>query len=473
MIHTPDLKPTGQPSIDSALVDTFAQSLRGHLVLPDQPDYDDARRVYNGMIDKRPAMIAQCANVADVMSSVNFARDHDLPLAIRGGGHNGPGFGTCDGGLVIDLKAMNGIHVDPEARTVRVDGGATWGDVIHAANAFGLAVPNGLVTTTGVGGFTLGGGLGYLTRQYGLTIDNLLEVDVVLADGSFVTANASTHPDLFWAVRGGGGNFGVVTSFLFKAHPVSTIVGGPMLWSLDQAPEVMRWYSQFIAQAPRELSGWIGFITVPPVPSFPDALHLQKVCVIIWSYTGPKETADDIFAPIRAVGPPILDGTQTMPFMALQFAFDALFPKGDQWYWKADFVSELTDEAIDLHLKHARELPTLQSTMHLYPIDGAAHDVSDDATAWAYRHARFAQVIAAIDPDPANNERMIGWARSYWNDLHPHSAGGAYVNMMMEEGEDRIQAAYRGNYERLLAIKRRYDPGNLFRINQNIDPAGS
>jgi FAD/FMN-containing dehydrogenase len=473
MTQAPDLIVVSLPQPDSVLVDSFATALRGRLVLPTDPDYDEARKVYNGMIDKRPAMIAQCSNVADVITSVNFARDNNLLLAIRGGGHNGPGFSTCDGGLVIDLSHMNGVHVDPAASTVRAEGGCTWGDVSHAANAFGLSVPNGLISTTGVGGFTLGGGLGYLTRQYGLTIDNLLEVDVVLADGRFVTANEAENTDLFWGVRGGGGNFGVVTSFLFKAHPVTTIVGGPILWTLDQAGEVMRWYRDFIKDAPRELSGWFGFITVPPVPPFPEHLHLQKVCVIVWSYTGPESQADEIYAPIRAFGPPLLDGTHSLPFIALQFAFDGLYPKGDQWYWKADFVTELTDEAIDLHVMHGRNLPTPQSTMHLYPINGAAHDVSEDATPWAYRHANFAEVIVGVDNDPANNDALMAWARSYWNDLHPHSSGGAYVNMMMDEGEDRVQASYRGNYDRLVEVKRTYDPNNLFRLNQNIDPAGA
>ena len=472
MTQAPERTVNSSPSVDSALVASFTSALRGRLVVPTDPDYDEARKVYNGMIDKRPAMVVECSNVADVIASVNFARENRLLLAIRGGGHNGPGFGTCDGGLVIDLAEMKSVHVDPGASTVRAEGGSTWGDVIHAANAFGLAVPNGLITTTGVGGFTLGGGLGYLTRQFGLAIDNLLEVDVVLADGSFVTANAQQHPNLYWGVRGGGGNFGVVTSFLFKAHPVRTIVGGPMLWSLDQAADVLRWYRDFIVSAPRELSGWFGFITVPPVAPFPEELQLTKVCVIVWSYTGPESQADEIYAPIRAFGPPLLDGTHPMPFIGLQFAFDGLYPPGDQWYWKADFVTELSDEAIDLHVMHARNLPTPQSTMHLYPINGAAHDVAEDATPWAYRHANFAQVIVGVDNDPANNDALMAWARSYWDDLHPHSSGGAYVNMMMEEGEGRVQASYRGNYDRLVDVKRQYDPNNLFRLNQNIDPAG-
>jgi len=459
--------------IDPIILEQFRTGLRGQLIQAGDPDYDDARRVYNGMIDKHTAFVVRCADVADVIASVNFAREQQLLLAIRGGGHNGPGFGTCDGGLVIDLAPMHSVHVGPASATVRVEGGATWGDVNHAAAPFGLSVPNGLVSTTGVGGFTLGGGLGYLTRQYGLAIDNLLAADVVLADGSFVTTNADQHPDLFWAIRGGGGNFGVVTSFVFRAHPVATIVGGPVLWSLDQAADVMRWYRQFIVEAPRDISAWFGFITVPPVPPFPEELHLQKVAVILFSYTGPAEQADDIFATIRESTPPaLLFGVQPMPFIALQSAFDALFPKGDQWYWKADFFEELQDEAIEKHLEFARIMPTPQSTMHLYPINGAAHDVDAADTAWAYRHATLDMVIVGVDPDPANNDRMIQWARSYWEALHPYSAGGAYVNMMMEEGADRVKAAYGENFSRLAAVKQQYDPGNLFRVNQNIKPAG-
>jgi FAD/FMN-containing dehydrogenase len=457
--------------VDSALIDQFASGLRGQLITPQSPGYDEARKLYNAMIDKHPAIIVRCANVADVIASVNFARDQGLLLAIRGGGHNGPGLGSCDGGLVIDLSPMRGIRVDPVARSVQVEGGCTWGEVDHATHAFGLATVSGIIGTTGVGGLTLGGGIGYLGRQYGLTIDNLLGVDMVLADGSFVTANAAENPDLFWAVRGGGGNFGVVTSFQFRLHPVDTIVGGPMFWSLDQAADVMRWYRDFLPSAPAGLSGWIGFMTVPPVDMFPPELQMQKVCGIVWCYTGPVENADAVFAPIRAVGPPILDGTQPMPYPALQGAFDGLFPAGHQWYWKADFFTEISDEAITRHIKHAKELPTPQATMHLYPVLGAVHNVKSDETAWAYRHANFAEVIVGVDPDPANNDRMIAWARDYWDDLHPLSAGGAYVNMMMEEGQDRVRAAYGENYDRLAAIKRTYDPENLFRVNQNIEPA--
>jgi FAD/FMN-containing dehydrogenase len=462
---------TRPEDIDTAAVEQFATTLRGDLIGPGDPRYDDARQVYNAMIDKHPALIAQCVDVADVIAAVNFAREQGLLLAIRGGGHNGPGLGTVDGGLVIDLSRMNGVRVDPDARTARVEGGATWGDVDHATHAFGLATPSGIISTTGVGGLTLGGGLGNLSRRFGLTIDNLLEADVVLADGRLVTARKTEHPDLFWALRGGGGNFGVVTSFLFRLHPVSTIVGGPTLWPLDQAQAVMRWYREFITTAPQELNGWFAFLTVPPVSPFPEELHLQKMCGVVWCYTGALDRADDVFAPIRAFGPPALDGTHAMSFPALQSAFDALYPPGLQWYWKADFVAELPDEAIRRHVANAAKLPTPHSTMHLYPIDGAAHRAGKDDTAFSYRDARWGEVIVGVDPDPANADRITQWARAYWEDLHPYAAGGAYVNMMMEEGEDRVKDAYRDNYPRLAAIKAKYDPDNLFRVNQNIPPA--
>ena len=449
---------------------TFQASLRGALIGPDDALYDESRKVYNAMIDKRPTLIAQCADVADVVQAVNFARDNALTLAVRGGGHNGGGLGTCDDGLVIDLSPMNSVRVDPAAQTVRVEGGATWGKVDHAAHAYGLAVPSGIISTTGVGGLTLGGGLGYLTRKYGLTIDNLLSVDMVLADGSLVTANAHVHPDLFWAVRGGGGNFGIVTSFLFQGRPVDTIIGGPTLWDLERAPEVMRWYRDFIVNAPEDLNGFFALMSVPPGPPFPEHLHLKKVCGVVWCYTGPVEEAEAVFKPIREFGPPALYGVHDMPFPALQSAFDGLYPPGHQWYWRADFVNELSDEAIAKHVEHAKMMPTMQCTMHLYPINGAAHRVGKDETAWSYRDATWGEVIVGVDPDPSNAEQVKDWCVNYWEAVHPYSAGGAYVNMMMDEGQERVRAAYRENYARLSEIKARYDPTNLFHINQNIRP---
>ncbi|MBA2286630.1 MAG: FAD-binding oxidoreductase [Ktedonobacteraceae bacterium] len=457
-------------SLEETAIQEFAACLRGSLLRPGDAGYEQARQVYNAMIDKHPALIARCVDVADVIAAVNFAREHRLTLAVRGGGHSGPGLSTCDDGLVIDLSGMKGIRVDSSARTVRVEGGCTWGEVDQATHPFGLATPSGFVSTTGVGGLTLGGGIGYLARSLGLTIDNLLSVDMVLADGSSVTANAQEHADLFWAVRGGGGNFGVVTSFLYQLHPISTVYGGPMLWPLEQAAEVMTFWRDFILNAPEEINGWFAFLTVPPAPPFPEQFHLQKMCAIVWCYSGALDRAEVLLKPIRTKFPPAADFAGPIPWPVLQSLFDALYPAGLQWYWKADFFKDLNEKAIDLHVKYSAQLPTMHSTMHIYPINGAAHRVSTGDTAFSFRDANFAEVIVGVDPDPANNERMIQWARDYWMTLHPYSAGGGYINMMMDEGTENVKAAYRDNYARLAQIKATYDPSNLFHVNQNIAP---
>ncbi len=452
-------------------IGTLKATLHGSLIQPDDVDYDSARAVYNAMIDRHPRMIVRCADIADVRGALAFARDNDLLLAVRGGGHNGGGLGVCDDGLVIDLSPMCGIRVDPEARTARVEGGCTWAQVDRATHRFGLATPSGIISTTGVGGLTLGGGIGYLARKYGLTIDNLLAADVVLADGRAVTASESAHGDLFWAIRGGGGNFGVVTSFLFRLHPVKNIVGGPTLWHLAEAEKVMRWYRAFIRQAPRDLNGFFALLTVPPVAPFPEALQLKKMCGVVWCYTGPEDKADEVFAPIANFGPPALHGVHAMPFPTLQSVFDGLYPPGHQWYWRADFVNELSDEAIAAHARHGADLPTPQSSMHLYPIDGAPHDVDRHDTAFSYRDSNWSAVIVGVDPDPKNAPAITEWTKRYFDALHPHSAGGAYVNFMMDEGQERVQATYRDNYGKLASVKAKYDPGNLFRVNQNVRPA--
>jgi FAD/FMN-containing dehydrogenase len=448
----------------------FKSNLRGSVIEPGDKDYDEARKVYNGMIHKRPGLIARCVDVADVIQSVNFARDQDLLLAIRSGGHNAGGLGICDDGLVIDLAPMKYTRVDPTARTVTVGGGCTWGDVDHATHVFGLATPSGIISTTGVGGLTLGGGIGHLTRKCGLTIDNLISADVVLANGNFVKANADENSDLFWAIRGGGGNFGVVTSFTFRLHPVDTIYGGPMLYELSEAAGVMKWYRELIHGAPDDLNGFFAFMTVPPAPPFPEHLRLKKMCGVVWTYSGSLTKADETFKPIRAFKKAALDLVGPLPQPALQSMFDALYPPGLQWYWRADFVNELSDEAIAQHIRFGNALPSMHSTMHLYPINGAASRVGKHDTAWNYRDATWAQVMVGVDPDPANNEKTISWTKSYYDALHPYSAGGAYVNFMMDEGEERVKATYGDNYERLVAIKDKFDPNNLFRVNQNIKP---
>ena len=444
----------------------------GRLIALGDPGYDEARQVYNAMIDKRPALIARCAGPADVARAIGFAREHKLLLAVRGGGHNGAGLGTCDDGIVIDLSLLRDVDVDPDARTVRVGGGCTWAEVDTATGEHGLATPSGIISTTGVGGLTLGGGLGHLTRRHGLAIDNLLEAELVLASGDRVRASADEHPDLFWAIRGGGGNFGVVTSFLFRLHEVGTIVGGPTFWPVEDAAEVLSVYRDFLPNAPRELNGFFAFHTVPPAPPFPEEIHMRRVCGVVWCYVGGEEDAAAAMAPLLdAVPEPLMHGVQAMPHHALQSAFDGLYPPGDQWYWRADFVNEIPDAAVDVHARFGADMPTLKSTMHLYPIDGAAHDVASSDTAWSYRDARWGAVFAGVDPDPANVEPIRRWTVDYFEALHPYSAGGAYVNMMMDEGQERVRASYRDNYDRLARIKAGYDPENVFRVNQNIQPA--
>jgi FAD/FMN-containing dehydrogenase len=452
-------------------VAAFKSALRGEVIVPGDARYDEARKVYNGMIDRRPRLIAKCTDVADVIAAVNFGRDNSLPVSIRSGGHNAAGLGVCDDGVVVDLSPMRYVHVDPQKKTIRAGGGALWGDVDHAGFPFGLAVPAGFISTTGVGGLTLGGGIGHLTRNYGLTIDSVLSVDMVLANGKFVIASAKENRDLFWAIRGGGGNFGVVTSFLFKAHPVHTHYAGPMLYPLEDTVDVMKWYRKFIVKAPRELNGFFAFLVVPPAPPFPDHLHNKKMCGIVWAYSGNVKKGPSVFKPIRKFKTPALDMVGPIPNPVLNSMFDALYPSGLQWYWKADFMKELSDEAIALHAEHGAKLPTLLSTMHMYPVDGAAGRVKNDATAWAYRDAKWSSVIVGVDPDPAKKETITNWAREYWTALHPHSAGGAYVNFMMDEGEERVKATYGKNYARLTKIKKKYDPNNVFRVNQNIKPA--
>lgn len=455
------------------LLTAIRDTIRGSAVAPGDPGFDDARAVHNGMIDRHPVAVIRCADASDAAAAVRLAHDAGMAVAIRGGGHSGPGFGTCDDGIVIDLADIAHVVVDESDGLVRVGGGATWGSVDRATAPHGLAVPCGIISTTGVGGLSLGGGHGYLTRAFGLTIDNLVAAEVVLADGSLVTADRSQHPDLFWAIRGGGGNFGVVTEFTFRAQPVGQVIGGPILWSWEDMPAMLRFYADRLPDLPDELYGFFAELIVPPGPPFPEALQLTRACAIVWcSLAGAEETAR-LLAPFREHRTPTLDlvGELTMP--ALNSMFDALYPKGIRSYWKGDFFDELTDEMIALHDQHGRDVPTVQSTMHLYPVDGAAARVAPDDTAWAYRGARWSQVIVAADMDPASDERLRRWARDYWMALHPHSAGGAYVNFMWgDEGQERVRGTYRDHLERLAAVKAQVDPDNVFRVNHNITPAG-
>jgi FAD/FMN-containing dehydrogenase len=452
-------------------VEDLAAQLQGSVIRPEDANYDEARAVYNAMIDKRPALIVRAANVDDVVAAVNYGRDQGLDIAIRGGGHNGAGLASVDDGLVIDLRDMNGVEVDAENRTAKIAGGALLGDVDKATNAHGLATPGGIISTTGAGGLMLGGGIGHLSRGLGLSIDNILGAEVVLADGSVVNANEDENPDLYWAIRGGGGNFGVVTSITARLHPIDTVVAGPMFWSLESTPELLRWYREFILNAPEKLNGFFAFLSVPPAEPFPEELHLQKVAAVVWCWSGAPEDADDALAEARSQPGLLLDGVQPMPLPALQSAFDPIFPAGEQWYWRADFVEEISDEAIEKHAEYAAKMPTWKSTMHLYPIDGAVHRVGATDTPWGYRNANWGQVIVGVDPDAANARTISEWAIEYHEALHPFSAGGAYVNMMMDEGQERVKASYGQNYDRLAKIKAEYDPANVFHVNQNIQPS--
>jgi FAD/FMN-containing dehydrogenase len=455
------------------IIANFAEIMGGPVIGREHPDYDDARKLYNAMIDKRPLFIARCVDVADVIAAVNFGRENKLPIAIRGGGHSAAGFASVDDGLVVDLSLMKGVRVDPKNRTVRVGPGCTTGDVDHATQAFKQAVPFGIVSTTGVAGLTLSGGHGYLTRQYGLTADNLLEADVVLADGSFVTASEADNPDLLWALRGGGGNFGVVVSFLFRTHPVDMVYGGPICFELSDAPTVMKWFRDNQPKVPDEFYMFLGFHIVRPEDPAPQEHWSKKTCVLVVSHTGSLAEAERAVGAMRAALPkPIIDWAQPIPYMALQTMFDAINPVGLQWYWKGDFVKELPDAAIHKHIADAANLPSVLSGIHLYPIDGAVHRQKQEATAWGYRDATWSMIIAGIDPDPAMATTLKEWAQACWRAVHPYNLSGAYPNFMMDdEGEARVKAAYGPNYDRLAAMKKTYDPTNLFRVNQNIQPA--
>lgn len=449
-------------------ITSFRKQLKGRLVLPLDSNYDETRKVYNGMIDKRPGMLAMCETTEDVIAAVNFGRENKVLVAIRGGGHNGGGLGLCDDGLVIDLSGIKFAHVDTTNNTVKVGGGNIWNEVDAATHEYGLAIPSGMVSSTGVGGLTLGGGVGYLSRKYGLTIDNLLEADMVLADGSFVTVNAKENTDLFWAIRGGGGNFGVVTSFTFQAHPLKTVMAGPTFWPIERVEEIMAWYDGFIQNGPEDLSGFIATMVVPESP-FPAELHNKQFCAIVWCYTGDAATFEELFKPVLALSP-VFAHVGEMPYPALQSMFDGFFPTGMQWYWRADFFNALTPEITAQHLKFGSNIPTPLSQMHLYHISGAASRVGAEDTPWAYRDAKYAGVYVGVSPDAKDADKITKWTKAYQEALHPYSAGGAYTNFMMEEGQDRVKASYKNNYDRLVKIKNKYDPDNFFRVNQNIRP---
>ena len=453
-----------------AALEGLTEAVKGRVVERGDSGYDEARAIYNGMIDKHPAAIAYCVDEADVAAAIGFARARGLRLAVRCGGHNGAGLASVDDGLVIDLSSMNEVTVDPSSRMVRVQGGAKFGEVDRATYEHGFAVPAGIISTTGVGGLTLGGGVGHLSRGAGLTIDSLVAATVVLADGSIVQTDAERDPDLFWAIRGGGGNFGVVTSFSFRGHPTTkTMQAGPVLYDIGDAAELLRWYRDFLPSLPDALTGFFAFLSIPPGPPFPEELHLRKVCGIVWCYNGEDDSPE--LKEARSWGTPLLDGIAPVPLPDWNSAFDAVYPAGDQWYWRGEFVKEIPDAAIEQHVKFGVAMPTWKCTMHLYPVDGMASRVGSGETAWAYRDAVWAQVIAGVDPDPANAAAIRDWAVSYSDAIRPHTLGTGYVNFQMQETGDKVRAMYGPNYDRLAKIKGKYDPDNVFSVNQNIAPS--
>jgi FAD/FMN-containing dehydrogenase len=451
-------------------IDELREQVRGDVIAPGDEGYEEARRVYNAMIDRRPAVVVRPVNAGDVIAAVNFARENGIDLAIRGGGHGVPGFGTCDDGVVVDLSRMKGVRVDPAKRTAQAEGGATWGDFNAATHAFGLATTGGIISTTGVSGLTLGGGIGYLARGLGLSCDNLISADVVTADGRFLVANENVNADLFWALRGGGGNFGVVTSLEYKLEPIKEIYGGPMLFELDDAGDILRFYREFIADAPEEFGGFPAWQIAPPLPFIPVERHGETFLAFVACWAGPLDQGEAVLKPLHDVAPVVAEHVGPMPYPALNAAFDPLVPPGLQHYWKANFVKELTDDAIEAHLAHGPKVPVVNSTVHIYPINGACHRMAPDGTAFAYRDANFATVIAGMWPDPAANTANIKWVRDYYAATAPLSEEGGYINFMSEDDQSRIKANYKGNYDRLVDVKKKYDPDNLFHLNQNIKP---
>jgi FAD/FMN-containing dehydrogenase len=449
-------------------IDSLRGEIRGELITKDVPGYEDARRVYNGMIDKRPLVIVRAVDDADVMAAVRFARDNDKLLSMRGGGHSVPGFGTNDDGVVIDLSRMRGIRVAPRTERARVQGGCTWGDLDHATHPFGLHTVGGIISTTGIAGLTLGGGIGYLTRAHGLTLDNLISADVVTADGDLLHASDDENADLFWALRGGGGNFGVVTNFEYRLHPVSTIYGGPMFFEVEHAANVLRTFRDYIADAPERLGAFFGWQIAPPLPFIPADRHGDTFCIIVACWTGALDEAERVLKPFRDAAPIVAHHVAAMPYPSLNSAFDPLLPPGLQHYWKANFVTELNDELIAAHLEHGPKVPSMQSTMHIYPINGACHRIAPDATAFGHRDASFATVIAGMWEDPKDNQENIAWVRDYYAATAPHSKEGGYINFMARDDQERVAYNYGASYERLIDIKKKYDAGNLFRMNQNI-----
>lgn len=444
-------------------VEEFKARLRGCLLHPGEDGYDQARKIWNGMFDRRPAMIARCAGAADVISAVNFARDNKLQVAVRGGGHSLPGHSVCDGGVVIDLSPMKAIRVDPAARTARAEPGVKWLEFDRETQAFGLATTGGTASDTGIAGLTLGGGLGWLSNKYGLTVDNLISADVVTADGRLLTASAMENQDLFWGLRGGSGNLGVVTSFKYQLHAVGpTVLGGMVAYPLAKAKEVLRFYREFSKAAPDELTTYAAFLDPPGGGT---------VAAVICCYCGPIDKGEEVVRPLKSFGPPLQDMLGPMPYTVQQCLTDAAFPAGSYYYAKGGSLPDLTDEAIEVFAEYAAKKPSALSVVAIQTVFGAASRVDAEATAFAHRRLPYAPVILSRWLDAADSEKNVAWARDFWKALQPFAGAGAYVNDLGQDDEDRIRIGYGTNYERLTALKKKYDPENLFRLNPNIRPA--
>ncbi len=453
-----------ETGLTATAIEQFKGSLRGELFCPGDDHYDSARTIHNGMIDRRPALIVRCAGVADVMVAVTFARSHNLVVAVRGGGHGVPGFAVCDGGLMIDLSRMKSVRVDPVGRTARAEGGTTWGDFDHETQAFGLATTGGIARPTGIAGLTLGGGHGYLMRTYGLSCDNLLSVDVVTADGRLLTASATENADLFWGVRGGGGNFGVVTAFEYRLHPVSQMLGGLLIYPMAQAKDLVRFYRDYTRTVPDALGSLINLATLPDG---------TPAVVILIAYSGDLDEGERLLRPLREFGSLLADQVGPLPYIALQSIVENFNPPGLRNYWKSNYLSDLSDAAIDVMVDHYRTVPAPNTHVVIEHLGGAVSRVGADETAVDHREAPYNFLIVGMWADAAEDAKVIGWVRELWGALQPFSSGGLYVNYEAEHDVDRVKAAYSPvKYARLVAVKDKYDPTNLFRLNQNIKPAG-
>ena len=458
--------------IPESALQEFRASLRGGLITPNEPGYEEARRVFNAMIDRRPAMIVQCVGVSDVIAAVRFARSHDLLVAVRATGHNVAGISVCDGGMVIDLSAMKGIHVDPAARRARVEPGVTWAELNHELQVFGLAATGGYVGATGVAGLTLGGGLGWMVRKHGCAMDNLLSANVVLADGQFLSASAEENPDLFWGIRGAGGNFGIVTSFEFQVHPAGTVLAGLVLHPLSKARDALRFWREYETTAPEEMSNGAVLFNAPAELPLPDALRQEPIVGIGGVWVGPLEVGERTLQPLRDFGPPAADTYQRVPYSAAQTMADFLWPRGTYNYWKSNFLTSLSDAAIDTLLSFYAKSPSVLTVVVLeHDGDGAFSRVAEDATAFGHRNWPYNIVVTTMWTNARDNDANIRWTREFWEAMRPFLAEAAYVNYLGEANEDSVRAAYGRKYERLAALKEKYDPTNFFRVNHNIRPA--